>query len=197
MRVCVGVDLGSTTTKAILIDEDGQIVGKGITNSRSNYEVASAVARDEAVTSARFNLLARQLEAERGPGSDEIRALDKMLLAAFRLELYLDELTALRARVGEVVAIGTRASAPVKDALGAIFDRMERDAPAQFLGGNALNIDKVPRPQKKSHRVPCHFDSRGKSGTCFQRGLGVEGTCSIRGFSWSQMDDRKRNNADP
>ncbi len=142
MRVCVGVDLGSTTTKAILIDEEGKIVGKGITNSRSNYEVASAVARDEAVTSARFNLLARKLEGLKGEGATEIGALDEKLRAAFRLELYLDELAALRQRVTEVVAAaGARGTAQVKDALVGIFDRMTTDAPALFLGGDARKSD--------------------------------------------------------
>ncbi len=142
MRVCVGVDLGSTTTKAILIDEDGQIVGKGITNSRSNYEVASAVARDEAVTSARFNLLARKLDGLTGDGASDIRALGDKLLAAFRLELYLDELAALRQRVTEVVAAaGTRGTSQVKDALAGIFDRMQSDAPALFLGGDGRKSD--------------------------------------------------------
>ena len=41
VRIHVGVDLGSTTTKAVLLDEPGVVVGRGITNSRSNYEVAS------------------------------------------------------------------------------------------------------------------------------------------------------------
>ncbi|MCC7072237.1 MAG: benzoyl-CoA reductase subunit A [Deltaproteobacteria bacterium] len=142
MRVCVGVDLGSTTTKAILIDEEGKIVGKGITNSRSNYEVASAVARDEAVTSARFNLLARKLEGLKGEGATEIGALDEKLRAAFRLELYLDELAALRQRVTEVVAAaGVRGTAQVKDALAGIFDRMTTDASALFLGGDARKSD--------------------------------------------------------
>ena len=44
MRCVVGIDLGSTTTKAVLMDEQGSILGQGITNSRSNYEVACAVA---------------------------------------------------------------------------------------------------------------------------------------------------------
>ena len=142
MRVCVGVDLGSTTTKAILIDEDGQIVGKGITNSRSNYEVASAVARDDAVTSARFNLLARRLDGLRGEGALEIQALDEKLRNAFRLELYLEELQALRARVTEVVAAsGARGTSQVKDAISGIFARMEADAPAMFLGGEERKSD--------------------------------------------------------
>ncbi len=37
MITVAGVDLGSTTTKAVLMDEGGRIIGQGITNSRSNY----------------------------------------------------------------------------------------------------------------------------------------------------------------
>ncbi|MBI3083682.1 MAG: benzoyl-CoA reductase subunit A, partial [Candidatus Omnitrophica bacterium] len=44
MKVSVGIDLGSTTTKAIVLDEDGRVIGRGITNSRSNYDIACQVA---------------------------------------------------------------------------------------------------------------------------------------------------------
>ena len=40
---CVGIDLGSTTTKAVTLGEENQILGRGITNSRSNYDVACQV----------------------------------------------------------------------------------------------------------------------------------------------------------
>ena len=36
MKTFVGIDLGSTTTKAVLLDEDRKVIGRGITNSRSN-----------------------------------------------------------------------------------------------------------------------------------------------------------------
>ncbi len=55
MKVCVGIDLGSTTCKAVVLDPDGQIIGKGITNTRSNYEMATKIATHEALTNARFN----------------------------------------------------------------------------------------------------------------------------------------------
>ena len=48
MRYCVGIDLGSTTTKAIILGESGDVLGRGITNSRSNYQVACEVALGEA-----------------------------------------------------------------------------------------------------------------------------------------------------
>ena len=41
----IGIDLGSTTTKAVFLDEQERIMGRGITNSRSNYELASRVRR--------------------------------------------------------------------------------------------------------------------------------------------------------
>ena len=48
MKVYTGIDLGSTTTKAVILDEGGEVLGRGITNSRSNYDLAAAIARTEA-----------------------------------------------------------------------------------------------------------------------------------------------------
>ena len=63
MRYTIGIDLGSTTTKAIVLDEDGAVLGRGITNSRSNYDLAAAVARTEGFINARFGLIQQRLEA--------------------------------------------------------------------------------------------------------------------------------------
>ena len=52
LDVFVGIDLGSTTTKAVVLDRDGSALGRGITNSRSNYDVACAIARQEAFVAA-------------------------------------------------------------------------------------------------------------------------------------------------
>ena len=49
MNYTVGIDLGSTTTKAVVLGEDATVLGRGITNSRSNYEVACQVALGEAL----------------------------------------------------------------------------------------------------------------------------------------------------
>ena len=48
MKTFVGIDLGSTTTKAVLLDENCDVIGRGITNSRSNYGTAASVAGQEA-----------------------------------------------------------------------------------------------------------------------------------------------------
>jgi benzoyl-CoA reductase subunit A len=63
MRCYVGIDLGSTTTKAVVMDDAGAVLGRGITNSRSNYDTAAAVSKQEALIDARFTLVRRGLEA--------------------------------------------------------------------------------------------------------------------------------------
>ena len=45
MKTFIGIDLGSTTTKAIVLDSDASVLGRGITNSRSNYAIAADVAK--------------------------------------------------------------------------------------------------------------------------------------------------------
>jgi benzoyl-CoA reductase subunit A len=57
----LGIDLGSTTSKAVIINDSDEIIGRGITNTRSNYSVAADIARDEAIYNARFSILKRNL----------------------------------------------------------------------------------------------------------------------------------------
>lgn len=60
----LGIDLGSTTSKAVIINEQDEIIGRGITNTRANYSVAADIARDEAIYNARFFVLKKKLAAE-------------------------------------------------------------------------------------------------------------------------------------
>jgi len=91
MKCYIGIDLGSTTTKAVIMDENGVSLGHGITNSRSNYDTASRVAKMEAVISARFTLFRQRLETV-----PELKANISELLTDleryFRLELFLEQL---------------------------------------------------------------------------------------------------------
>ena len=57
----LGIDLGSTTSKAVIINENDEIMGRGITNTRANYKVAADIAREEAEYDARFTLLESSL----------------------------------------------------------------------------------------------------------------------------------------
>jgi benzoyl-CoA reductase subunit A len=63
MKTFIGIDLGSTTTKAVVVDETARVLGRGITNSRSNYDTAAAVSKQEALIDARFTLFRRGLAA--------------------------------------------------------------------------------------------------------------------------------------
>jgi len=135
VRCVVGIDLGSTTTKAVLLDESGRVFGRGITNSRSDYEVASTVAWTEAVTSARFDLLERALCAVVGASAGAAWA--SPMRAAFRLELFLDEVRELRATILRNLerSLVHRADRQrTERAVTHILDAIERNAPATFLG---------------------------------------------------------------
>ncbi len=60
----LGIDLGSTTSKAVIINEKDEIIGRGITNTRANYKVAADIAQEEAIYDARFTLLTNKLKNE-------------------------------------------------------------------------------------------------------------------------------------
>ena len=60
----LGVDLGSTTSKAVIINDQDEIIGRGITNTRANYSVAADIAREEAIYNARFSILKKNLEKD-------------------------------------------------------------------------------------------------------------------------------------
>jgi benzoyl-CoA reductase subunit A len=124
----VGIDLGSTTTKAVVLDERGEVLGRGITNSRSNYDLAAELARTEAFVSARFALLSREVERAAG------QAVLARLLQAFRLEQTLAQLARLRSRMEEEAA---RHEAPERRAdfsraLATIFERLSAEEEERF-----------------------------------------------------------------
>lgn len=85
MSYYLGVDLGSTTTKAVLIDDSEDVVGRGLTNTRCNYFVATEVARNEALNNARFSLVQRELDSKLGTDESRTRFME-MLDGRFRVE---------------------------------------------------------------------------------------------------------------
>src|SRR3989304_1567057 len=91
MRCFIGIDLGSTTTKAGVMDEDRKVLGRGITNSRSNYDPAATVAKQEALVSARFELF-RQALAKSGALDGKLDEFIGPLERDFRLEQFLEQL---------------------------------------------------------------------------------------------------------
>ncbi len=133
MNIFVGVDLGSTTTKAVLLDERGTIAGRGITNSRSNYEVASRVAREEALVTARFNLVRNALVADSelaGIADGFVPLLER----TFRREQYRDQLRRLRGELHRSGDRGRRSQSPtrLREVLDLIVDEMDERADRHF-----------------------------------------------------------------
>ncbi len=99
----VGIDLGSTTTKSIYLDENENIIGRGITNSRSNYDIACQVAKEEAEISSRFTLLERKLEADATLAAIKGTLLP-WLTSKYRHANHLTQLNALKLECANEVA---------------------------------------------------------------------------------------------
>ncbi|MEW5862520.1 MAG: benzoyl-CoA reductase subunit A [Pseudomonadota bacterium] len=142
MRCFIGIDLGSTTTKAVVMDEAREVLGRGITNSRSNYDTAAAVAKQEAVVAARFALFRRAL-AQSGALGDALEAFMAQLERDFRLEQFLEQLADLEAECAKNVATARfgEAAAGVAQALAEVFGRLRAEAPALFAAGAKRKSD--------------------------------------------------------
>ncbi len=126
MNVFCGIDLGSTTTKAVLLDEQGKILGRGITNSRSNYSLAADIARDEAFIGARFTLIDREL-SQLGDTEQQSVQFRKRLLSQFRKQQLLSQLQSLREKsLSEIESPRfDEMRTPLRERLRFIFDSME------------------------------------------------------------------------
>jgi len=138
MKTFVGIDLGSTTTKSVLLDEEGTLLGRGITNSRSNYATACRVASEEAGIDARFTLFRRKLGATEGI-EDFLATLER----AFRLEQFLEQLADLEATCLEKVEGEQFAdvAAGVRGAVGEVFRLLRDEAPEHYAPGASRKSD--------------------------------------------------------
>ena len=142
MKSFIGIDLGSTTTKAIVLDADETVLGRGITNSRSNYGIAAEIAKQEAFLDARFFLFRKQLTnlpALKG-GLDEFLSNFEQ---DFRLEQYLDQLGELERICLESAAderLG-KDGAETRDLLAGVFQQLNDKAPKLFEPGSRRKSD--------------------------------------------------------
>ncbi|MBK8256275.1 MAG: benzoyl-CoA reductase subunit A [Polyangiaceae bacterium] len=135
MKTYLGIDLGSTTTKAVLLDENAHVLGRGITNSRSNYDLAADIARDEAFIGARFALIERDLTSF--SDAESAGRFKKRLLHSFRRQQQLSQVQKLREEA-EKEAKNPRfgSNAPkVAARLQTIFDTMEDQVKKPRLTG--------------------------------------------------------------
>jgi len=142
MRCFIGIDLGSTTTKAVVLDENQNILGRGITNSRSNYDTAAAIAKQEALVNSRFYLFRQALATTKALNG----ALDGFLGQLerdFRLEQYLEQLGDLEQTCHRSLAIARfgDASKAVEVALTEVFRRLQGEAGELFKPGAKRKSD--------------------------------------------------------
>jgi benzoyl-CoA reductase subunit A len=142
MRCFIGIDLGSTTTKAVVMDEAQRVLGRGITNSRSNYDAAAAIAKQEALVNARFHLFRENL-TESGALNGRLEDFLAQLERDFRFEQFLEQLDDLEGtcrRNAEGPRFGDSA-AGVLAALEEVFRRLQVEAPKLFAPGAKRKSD--------------------------------------------------------
>ncbi len=184
MRCFIGIDLGSTTTKAVVIDEHRNILGRGITNSRSNYDTAAAIAKQEALVNSRFYLFRQALGST---GRAERRARDAFLRPA-RARL---PRRAVPRAAGDLRATCERSLATAK--FGDSDRRGRRGArrgvpPADGRGAGAVRAGRPAQvrllPRHRRQPVPRH--RRGRAPRKSARGTTSCSTCSTARSSRSR-----------
>jgi benzoyl-CoA reductase subunit A len=127
----LGIDLGSTTSKAVLIDEQERIVGRGLTNTRSSYEVAAAVARDEAIADALLSRLRQRLADQ---GLAEAETVAQRVRHATRVVSAAGRLAELRRRCVELAQGAPGSSDAAVAELDRLFEQMLAHPDALFGG---------------------------------------------------------------
>ena len=139
MKTFVGIDLGSTTTKAVLLDEDRKVVGHGITNSRSNYATAARVG--ESGSERRRAVHAISSSVTDAHAQIDLDTFLGALERAFRLEQFLEQLddleqTCISQIQGERFA---KVGSGVKASLGEVFQRLRKEAPSSIRLAPSVN----------------------------------------------------------
>ncbi len=136
MKCYIGIDLGSTTTKAVLMDENAEILGRGITNSRSNYDTAASVAKQEARLGARLTLFRRGIsDLTKIAGIDDLMT---DLELSIRHQQFLEQLQDLH---DTCVSHVKNNDGAVVEALAEIFNRIGAESTAMFVRGAERKSD--------------------------------------------------------
>jgi len=124
------------------LDENLKELGHGITNSRSNYDIASAVAKQEAIVNARMKLVEQSL-AEFPELSGRLETILDSLERSFRLEQFMESLADLE-MVCRNNAVGERFKGfeqGMSEALIETFRKLRSEAPELFAAGAKRKSD--------------------------------------------------------
>jgi benzoyl-CoA reductase subunit A len=140
MNYTVGIDLGSTTTKAVVLGEDGSVLGRGITNSRSNYDVACQIALSEALINARFSLIAGEFRAI-GLEPAAVASLLSALERGFRADQYRSQLRVLDSELRRYLSRLLTKPRGVTQILDQILDRMGTEVDDLYADGARRKSD--------------------------------------------------------
>ncbi|MEK6629437.1 MAG: BadF/BadG/BcrA/BcrD ATPase family protein [Acidobacteriota bacterium] len=140
MKYTVGIDLGSTTTKAVVLNEQGALLGRGITNSRSNYDVACQVALGEALINTRFALIAGELEQAGVDAGERQRAVGE-LERVFRAEQYRMQLRVLASELQRFLSRLLTRPPTLAPAVALIVSKMEAEVESLYAAGSRRKSD--------------------------------------------------------
>ncbi len=173
MKCYIGIDLGSTTTKAVYMDDKERILGGGITNSRSNYELACQIAQEEAEISSRFSIVKVHLDKDGKIGVLASGVFDE-LTTKYKLAQYLRQLRALRERSLDLARNGDEASQAdrLRAVLEKIFAKMDGDARA-VVGPGASSRSDFFRDIAASEFLTLAGDLTKEDASLFDRLIGV------------------------
>ena len=136
MKLYLGIDLGSTTSKAIIVDENGTIIGRGITNTRANYETAAEIARMEAEYNSRFSLLRESLN-KNGVFSTVPQSFIDRIEIAFQYLQFHKRFQALSQKMNETIVEKEKKEFKVSllEKLDRILRKIEKNIRDEFLSG--------------------------------------------------------------
>jgi benzoyl-CoA reductase subunit A len=184
MRCFIGIDLGSTTTKAVVMDENQAVLGRGITNSRSNYDTAAAVSKQEALVDTRLTLFRRALQAAPGT-ADKAEAVLADLERNFRHIQFVEQVDDLeRTAIGNVK--GPRFEGREKaviEALEETFKRLRSSSEQQFQPGVRRKSDFF------RDLAGADFMHHGEA-VCREAGLGFDVILNIYDKSIIEVENR-------
>ncbi len=132
----LGVDLGSTTSKAVIINDKDEIVGRGITNTRANYKVAADIAREEAIYDARFTLLSNRIKQDM-ESKPEFKKYMEDIRTVFQYQQFKRRMESLEITLKKTVSeFSYNNKAEILERISSIIENIRPQIRNEFIHGN-------------------------------------------------------------